>query len=1209
MPKYELPNGKYIDVDEGFVGSQEEKDYLENFNKRQATQPQKPIQSTSEDIPQGKENNWLYDTAIVAPLEGGRKFINSTGRLIEDLGDTLGEATGIELTGSSKKREFEGFKGFFYDPSQPDKDDHTTSMVGSFVESGVQFLLGYGVAGKVLTKVAGSAITPVTTAQRITQATTQGAIGDFIAFDETSGRFADVVTEFAPDFGNTFLSYLQTNKDDTWYEGRLKNSIEGVGLGLMAEVLFKVAKVAKNKTFAKSNEALENLKADEVIISDAQQAIRDAKPKLDEAKTIGEKMKIVNEALENVDGLKPAPKAISQADKTQFLTKLAKEDLEINYNKWKAGELNAEEAFAIPRAWINFDTIDKKLISKDFVETQLGIIDLVKSTYKQVDKKFSEEVVRLKAIRDYGGDFPKMYKDFGAVSKTFKDIDVSPLISQHDLYLRSLIDNVPTLAKQVKLGTATTKDLDNHLAVITKMQSDNKFLSSELGGALATKKINKEQFVDGNILEKNLRNALDEYENFGAKDPKAKQELIDKLAIIDNPSFTRKILDYALTNKFWNIANEVWINALLSNPKTLLINGLSNAITAIARPLEDYMGSKASAWLEGSNVAKKAIYENQIKESKSTFLGLFSYLREATKYTGLALKNGDTVLDNIVKTDTATTRATGTGLTGNIIRIPTRILNATDEAFKQINYRAKLSSLAVQNADARGLKGKEFEDFVNEYIRQGFDEKGLRATNAEALKYAQENTFTNELTGFSKKFQDAIQTYPVLKQFFPFVRTPFQLAKAIADRSVGTVTYNLDHLLARSGDPKMIAKVRGQFAMGGILLSSATALYQLGMISGSTNYKGDGKSLDKYSDAELLRFKKSETNFKPYSFKIGDTQIQFGRLDPYGAFFGLIADFFTIQDKLTQDEIEKVGADFNLFLQGKVPNPISGYDKFGIGVNAGINAIQNNLLNKTYFQAVQEIVDALFEQDANKLQKYFTNKVGSTFVPNIITKINNDPYLRDAQGIIDEVFRKRLGVGTPPSPRYNFLGEAHTAGDEDNIQRFFNNFINPTAIGKVTNDPLAKEILRLGKAPERLTKFQDGVDYSEYKFGKNTAYDRLNQLLTKVSIEGLTLKQKLAQEIESESYLRGDNPVKISQGVADDGTKYTRIKNIYEKYKVKAELEFAKEKDNYVNVNDERRTLSGDIKKMKNNDTVISQSPRPMGRLQPIINFYEQKLR
>ena len=86
-------------------------------------------------------------------------------------------------------------------------------MVGSFVEAGTQFLLGYATGGKILKQL--GAVAPVTTAQKIAQTTTQGFIADVVAFDENSGRFADVVTEFAPEFGNTYLKYLQTNKDDT----------------------------------------------------------------------------------------------------------------------------------------------------------------------------------------------------------------------------------------------------------------------------------------------------------------------------------------------------------------------------------------------------------------------------------------------------------------------------------------------------------------------------------------------------------------------------------------------------------------------------------------------------------------------------------------------------------------------------------------------------------------------------------------------------------------------------------------------------------------------------------------------------------------------------------------------------------------------------------------------------------------------------------
>jgi len=1157
--KYELPNGKYIEVEDDFIGSQEEKELLEQFNQKQPTQSAQPVQQNNV-VPEGKENNWLYDTAVVAPYEGARKFINSTGRLIEDLGDTLGEATGIygvalgekannglielvsydearakglkdPIFGEANKKDFNSIRGFFYDPSRPENDDYTTSMVGSFVEAGTQFLLGYATGGKILKQF--GAVTPVTTAQKIAQTTTQGFIADVVAFDENSGRFADVITEFAPEFGNTYLKYLQSNKD-----------------------------------------------------------------------AIGEKMKIVNNALENVDGLSPAPKKISKEEKVKLLNRIAQEDLLVNFDKWKAGEMTAEEAFSIPRSWINLDTFDKKLTTQELINTTTSIIEVVKKTYNTVDKKFSDEVIKRKAILEYGGDINKVYKDFADLTKVFDEKEVSALIYQHEITLNSLVNMLAPMVRQSKMGLRPEKEIDQLINLIGAMQNNRKKIASEFGGGLKTFGQTKEEFIQSNILQENLRKAVGEFENFSAKDPKAKAKLLDKLATLDKPDVTRRILNFVFSNKIWDIANEVWINALLSNPKTLGVNAVSNAITAIARPIEDIMGSKLSAWLDGDNLAKKAVYEGQIKEAKTTFAGLLSYLRDATKYAGVALKNGELVLDAGTKVDTATSKATGTGLTGTAIRTPTRILNATDEFFKQINYRSKLEALALQAGEARGYKGKDLDNFIKEYIRQGFDEQGLRGTNLEALKYAQENTFTNELTGFAKKFQDAINTYPILKQFFPFVRTPFQLAKAIADRTVGGVTYNLDHLFGRSGDPRMIAKVRGQTAMGGILLTSASALYQLGMISGATNKKEDGKALSQYSDAELLRFKKSETNFKPYSFNIGDTQIQFGRLDPYGAFFGIVADFMSIRDRLTQEQIERVGADMNLFLAGQMDsNPISFADRALINARAGINSLQTNILNKTYFQAIQEIVDAVFDQDGDTASKYFTNKAGS-FVPNIISKINNDPYLRDAQGIIDEVIGKRLGIGTPPSPRYNFMGEAHKASDEDTIQRFFNNFLNPVSIGNKTNDPVAMEILRLGKAPTTLKKFQDGVDYTEYKFGKNTAYDKINQLLSTTKIEGLTLKEKLAEVIQSEDYQNLTDPIKLAQGIADDGTKYKRINYIYEIYKTRAEALFEQEKSNYKNINNPERNLFSDVQKQKRNKQVIGGS-RDLDRLQPLINFYQ----
>ena len=82
--------------------------------------------------------------------------------------------------------------------------------------------------------------------------------------------------------------------------------------------------------------------------------------------------------------------------------------------------------------------------------------------------------------------------------------------------------------------------------------------------------------------------------------------------------------------------------------------------------------------------------------------------------------------------------------------MPSRFLNATDEWFKQINYRAKLNAQAIREGKRLNLKGKKLSQFQEEYFKQGFDETGTRGVNEEALLYAEENTFTNDQVNFHK---------------------------------------------------------------------------------------------------------------------------------------------------------------------------------------------------------------------------------------------------------------------------------------------------------------------------------------------------------------------------------------------------------------------------------------------------------------------------
>lgn len=45
-----------------------------------------------------------------------------------------------------------------------------------------------------------------------------------------------------------------------------------------------------------------------------------------------------------------------------------------------------------------------------------------------------------------------------------------------------------------------------------------------------------------------------------------------------------KLLRYVFKNRGWELANEVWINFLLSSPKTHLVNITSNLVMTLLRP-------------------------------------------------------------------------------------------------------------------------------------------------------------------------------------------------------------------------------------------------------------------------------------------------------------------------------------------------------------------------------------------------------------------------------------------------------------------------------------------------------------------------------------------------------------------------------------------------------------------------------------------------
>ena len=75
------------------------------------------------------------------------------------------------------------------------------------------------------------------------EAMAQGALSDFGAFDAHLQRQSDLLREHAPEAIRPVFEYLASDPRDGEVEGRFKNAIEGLGLGVAAHGVLSAVRV------------------------------------------------------------------------------------------------------------------------------------------------------------------------------------------------------------------------------------------------------------------------------------------------------------------------------------------------------------------------------------------------------------------------------------------------------------------------------------------------------------------------------------------------------------------------------------------------------------------------------------------------------------------------------------------------------------------------------------------------------------------------------------------------------------------------------------------------------------------------------------------------------------------------------------------------------------------------------------------------------
>ena len=456
---------------------------------------------------------------------------------------------------------------------------------------------------------------------------------------------------------------------------------------------------------------------------------------------------------------------------------------------------------------------------------------------------------------------------------------------------------------------------------------------------------------------------------------------------------------------------ELWINSLLSGPQTHAVNIASNTLTALAQIPEH-----ATAAVIGA--ARQAVPGASIdrivgSEVGARVFGLIQGAKEGARLFAQSVKTGEPS-DLVSKVEGQGMKAIS-GIKGEVVRAPTRMLTAEDEFFKGIARRMELNGLAVRQAHKEGLRGEAAKARIAELVANPPDEMFQ-----SSMDYARYVTFQSKLGPLASKVSGMTQDAPVLKLFLPFVRTPTNLLKFAVERSPAA---------------PLLKEWRQDFMAGGSRRDLAAAKAMLGTGLGAAIYQAalEGKVTGSApSDPAKSRLMYAD-GWQPYSIRIGDQWVSYKRMDPFSTTLGVAADLATMPAGMNERQRD----DMATLLVG---------------------SILGNLANKTWLSGLSDMIGALSEPD-RKADRLVQRLVGSITVPTGVAQVARtlDPVQRETETVGEAIQARIPGLSQSLQPRLDVWGQPVT--NEGGVGP---DLISPAWVSTTKNDPVNRELMQAG---------------------------------------------------------------------------------------------------------------------------------------------------
>ena len=976
----------------------------------------------------------------------------------------------------------------------------TQTLAGDLSAGVAQFLTGF----LPVNRAARSAAMTRGYIEGATQAAAAGALVDTIVFDPHEARFSNLIEEF-PALKNPVTDFLAADENDSAAEGRLKNALEGLGLGVFVDGMIIAARGIKGVRRGRVNdEAADALITERKLADPEPEPKPDMEPDTPRADAENSPANSADSASNEADIPAAAqPKSFFHEEEFRSRMSLDPKLRDELAERIEAGDLNGAEDLID----FNANTVDwEKLEDPDQVRALINTTSEVLADFIDDAKGGVQTLAQSRKLANLVGGSAEQ------VAKLYADVrggrGITARLFAAQRVLTASADRLRVLAQKAAASGATQAD---ELAFLRQVelhgmvQAQIKGTGTEVARALHAMRALKAASEDS------FREFDEIIQGIGGGDPARRKMLANEIAKLRDENGINKIVRRSRFQRVNDVVTEMYVNGLLSAISTQTLNNVSNAIKVIEGITENFTASaigKVRTLRGGANPERI-----RLKEAQARMAGTMVGMRRATGISWESLRRLDMdelakdfkesptarawveekpQLDTRQRVDADTRKAiaaAGEGLDarawnafGKFIRLPSRMIMTSDEFFKNVNYQQELAAIAYRKAsdaaDARGLTGAKREKAMQRDIMALLNDPPDDVHFA-ALDHARYQTFQADLEGnLSRWMESGLHKVPALRFIVPFFRTPVNIVKqAVLERSpFALASRKFWQTVAKGGPEGDIALAR--------LVTGSTAMTAAMFAVLDGNLTGSGLNNGSRRNTEAL------DGVPPYSIRIGDTWYQYNRLEPMGLIMGLSADLVDLMSQYGEEQ----------------------YDEIAEMAAGALTAVTTNITDKTWFKGIADLVQVL--EDPKRYAPKWVKDLSTTVITPYSSLLRRtasdfDTTAREAWTWMDTYKSKLPGFSRTLPPKHDLLGNPVVRTDYLGPA-----ILSPFAVGKEKDDPVYSELARL-------ELFYDNPERDVFGIGEDVdsaTYSEFMRIRGQERAGGRTLQEALGYLFETNAY-------------------------------------------------------------------------------------------